>query len=146
MHRRKFSTMLPTSFPDVVSSQGLQSDDDFRPELVQQSSVSGSSNRPDAPAYCPGWAKLPSFSGGFQVGREIIGALKRILEGRIFGDSCRSVRIRPDSPGIAHWVLRPTPSLSGAHQKGHHRRFGRGDSGVAMGRALVTVFNWFRNS
>ena len=53
-----------------------------------------------------------------------------------------SVRpFKPNSPEIASPVLRPALGRFGAHRKGHHRRFGRGGSSGAMGRAFVMVLN-----
>ena len=66
-------------------------------------------------------------------------------------NSRRSASVRPfkpDSPEIAGPVLRPALGLfgvlvvvAGVHRKGHHRRFGRGSSSGAMGRAFVMVLN-----
>ena len=59
-------------------------------------------------------------------------------------NSRRSASVRPfkpDSPEIAGLVLRPALGRFGAHRKGHHRRFGRGSSSGAMGRAFVMVLN-----
>ena len=60
-----------------------------------------------------------------------------------------SPSLQADSPEIAGPVLRPALGLfgvlvvrAGVHRKGHHQRFGRGVSSVAMGRAFVRVLSW----
>ena len=88
----------------------------------------------------------PDFPYGvvFWVGREIPGALKRILEGRISRNSCRSAPEPALSVGFPGNCRSGPPACSGpvrSSPEGHHRRFGRGGSSGAMGRAFVMVLN-----
>ena len=68
------------------------------------------------------------------VSRDVPGALKRILGGRIFGNSCRSASdhaFQGDSQEIPGPVLRPALGEVGAHPPPVHAEHrGRGDRGV----------------
>ena len=84
------------------------------------------------------------YGSGLWVGRKIPGALNRILEGRILRNSRRSAPEPALSVGFPGNYRSGPPACSGpvgAHRKGHHRRFGRGCSSGAMGRAFGMVLN-----
>ena len=123
--------------------KGLQLDDDLRPALVQYLlSVGPATGQTHSLAGQDGLSCRLLAWGRFWVGREISGTLKRILEGRLPRNSCRSApdpALQFEITEIAGLVLRPALDLFGAHRKGHHQRFVRGAVSCAAGKAFVMV-------